>query len=136
MTHPLILHINNSKLFAGCIMILMNLGGKYVSKDVSRAADNILDTKLTRRFLIFCIAFVATRDVISSLIIMLLFIVIFSYFLNENSNYFSPTIILIGGEYTLQGGNNSILNKLKNNTNIHNLTIFSIDEFVKWIKES
>ena len=55
---------------------------------------------------------------------------------NENSNYFSPTIILIGGEYTLQGGNNSILNKLKNNTNIHNLTIFSIDEFVKWIKES
>ena len=87
MTHPLILHINNSKLFAGCIMILMNLGGKYVSKDVSRAADNILDTKLTRRFLIFCIAFVATRDVVSSLIIMLLFIVIFSYFLNENSNY-------------------------------------------------
>ena len=87
MTHPLILYINNSKLFAGCIMILMNLGGKYVSKDVSRAADNILDTKLTRRFLIFCIAFVATRDVVSSLIIMLLFIVIFSYFLNENSNY-------------------------------------------------
>ena len=87
MTHPLILHINNSKLFAGCVMILMNLGGKYVSKDVSRAADNILDTKLTRRFLIFCIAFVATRDVVSSLIIMLLFIVIFSYFLNENSNY-------------------------------------------------
>ena len=87
MTHPLILHINNSKLFAGCIMILMNLGGKYVSKDVSRAADNILDTKLTRRFLLFCIAFVATRDVVSSLIIMLLFIVIFSYFLNENSNY-------------------------------------------------
>lgn len=87
MTHPLILHINNSKLFAGCIMILMNIGGKYVSKDVSRAADNILDTKLTRRFLIFCIAFVATRDVVSSLIIMLLFIVIFSYFLNENSNY-------------------------------------------------
>ena len=87
MTHPLILHINNSKLFAGCIMILMNIGGKYVSKDVSRAADNILDTKLTRRFLIFCIAFIATRDVISSLIIMLLFIVIFSYFLNENSNY-------------------------------------------------
>jgi len=87
MTHPLILHINNSKLFAGCIMILMNLGGKYVSKDVSRAADNILDTKLTRRFLIFCIAFVATRDVVSSIIIMLLFIVIFSYFLNENSNY-------------------------------------------------
>ena len=87
MTHPLILQINNSKIFAGCIMILMNLGGKYVSKDVSRAADNILDTKLTRRFLIFCIAFVATRDVVSSLIIMLLFIVIFSYFLNENSNY-------------------------------------------------
>jgi len=87
MTHPLILYINNSKLFAGCIMILMNLGGKYVSKDVSRAADNILDTKLTRRFLIFCIAFVATRDVVSSIIIMLLFIVIFSYFLNENSNY-------------------------------------------------
>jgi hypothetical protein len=87
MTHPLILHINNSNLFAGCIMILMNIGGKYVSKDVSRAANNILDTKLTRRFLIFCIAFVATRDVVSSIIIMLLFIVIFSYFLNENSNY-------------------------------------------------
>ena len=87
MTHPLILHINNSKLFAGCIMILMNIGGRYVSNDITAGAHKVLNTKLVRNFLVFCIAFVATRDVVSSLIIVLLFLIIFRYFLNEDSNF-------------------------------------------------
>ena len=87
MAHPIILSINNSKLFAGCIMILMNIGGRYVSNDVTQGAHKILNTKLVRNFLVFCIAFVATRDIISSIIIVLLFLIIFRYFLNENSNF-------------------------------------------------
>jgi hypothetical protein len=87
MVHPIILHINNSKLFAGCIMILMNIGGRYVSNDITAGAHKVLNTKLVRNFLVFCIAFVATRDVVSSLIIVLLFLIIFRYFLNEDSNF-------------------------------------------------
>jgi hypothetical protein len=84
---PFIFYLNNSKLFAGFIMILMNLGGRYVSNDISKSANNILNTKLIRNFLVFSMAFIATRDVISSTIIVLLFILVFRYFLNEKSKY-------------------------------------------------
>lgn len=68
-------------------MILMNIGGRYVSNDITAGAHKVLNTKLVRNFLVFCIAFVATRDVVSSLIIVLLFLIIFRYFLNEDSNF-------------------------------------------------
>lgn len=87
MTHPIILSINNSKLFAGCIVILMNIGGKYISNNVTEGAHKFFNTKLVRYFLVFCIGFMATRDVVLAVIIFLLFLIIFRYILNENSNF-------------------------------------------------
>jgi hypothetical protein len=84
---PFIIYLNNSKLFAGFIMILMNIGGRYVVNDISKSANNVLNTKIIRNILVFSMAFIATRDIISSIIIVLLFILVFRYFLNENSKY-------------------------------------------------
>lgn len=79
--------LNNSKFFSGCIMILMNIGGKHISADISKGADKLFGRTLLRRFFIFCMAFVSTRDVLTSIIITLLFIISFNHLLNENSKY-------------------------------------------------
>ena len=79
--------INNSKLFAGCIMLLMNLGGKYIVKELPEGIDQIFDNPWIRRFIIFSIIFIATRDILSSLLITLFFILMTQFILNRQSKF-------------------------------------------------
>ena len=80
-----LMFLNNSKLFNGCAMMIMNVGGKYMNLDLPHSLDNIFQNIWIRRLVIFCIAFVATRDIKISLLITLLFILIFTVLLNEKS---------------------------------------------------
>ena len=86
MIENLLLTINNSKLFAGLIMILMNISGKYISKDIPIHVDKFLATKIFRPIAVFCIAFIATRDIKLSIFISLIFILSFRFLLDGNSN--------------------------------------------------
>ena len=78
-------NLNNSKIFAGCTMLLMNIGGKYIATDLPKSLDKIFSNIWVRRFVIFCIAFIATRDIKISIFITLIFIIVFTILLNENS---------------------------------------------------
>ncbi len=80
-----IFYLNNSKIFTGCAMMIMNIGSKYMSLDLPKSLDNIFQNVWARRIVIFCIAFIATHDIKISLFITLLFILIFRILLNENS---------------------------------------------------
>jgi hypothetical protein len=77
--------LNSNKLFGGTAMILMNLGGRHIVRDVPDFFDDIFEHPIARRFIVFCIAFIATRDIKISLLITLLFIILFSYLLKETS---------------------------------------------------
>jgi len=85
MLDPLFQILNNNRLFTGCLMILMNIGGKHVSLDISKHVDQIFSGTWIRRFFVFCIAFISTRDIKTALLITLLFIIIFKFLLNEKS---------------------------------------------------
>ncbi len=76
-------YLNTSPLFAGCIMILMNIGSRYISYDIPKSVDGIFQNIWLRRFIVFCIAFVATHDIKTSILITLMFIIIFNYLLDE-----------------------------------------------------
>ncbi len=78
--------LNNSKIFGGLAMIMMNLGGRHIMRDVPDIFDDLFENSLARRGIVFCIAFIATRDVKISLLITLGFIIIFSYLLKEDSS--------------------------------------------------
>lgn len=79
--------LNNSKYFSGFIMILMNLGSKYVSLELSEEQEEFLSRKLIRRLLVFAIFFVATRDVLVSIILTGIFILFIGSLLNDNSKF-------------------------------------------------
>lgn len=79
--------LNMSPYVSGCAMILMNVGGKYLHKDLPDTLDDIFENKLARRLVVFAIGFMATRDIRMALIITLVFIFVFSHLLDTKSNY-------------------------------------------------
>ena len=79
--------LNQSKYFAGIMMIVLNLGSKYITLELSETQDELFKNKIIRRFLVFTVVFVATRDIFVSLIITGIFIILVSGLFNENSYY-------------------------------------------------
>ena len=78
--------INNNKIFHGCIMILMNLGSKYIAQDIPDYIEDFFKTKELRIFFVFCVVFISTRDFKISILITLIFILLFKFLLNNSSN--------------------------------------------------
>tara|TARA_Y200000002_G_C22638473_1_gene645805 strand:+ start:697 stop:1083 length:387 start_codon:yes stop_codon:yes gene_type:complete len=78
--------LNQSKVFAGILMILMNLGSKYIALELSETQEEFLSNIVIRRIVVFVVAFIATRDIIISLILTAVFILLVSGLFNDNSN--------------------------------------------------
>jgi hypothetical protein len=79
--------INESKVFAAIILIVLNITPKFVEINLSKSMESYLRYTLSRDILIFAIVWSGTRDIIMSIIIALLFKICFDYLLNENSMF-------------------------------------------------
>ena len=79
--------INTNKYFVGIIMILLNLGSRYISLELSKIHENILGSLIVRRIIIFTVVFTATRDIWVSIIITASFIILVSGLFNEKSKF-------------------------------------------------
>ena len=79
--------VNNSKLTMGLLMILLNIGSKYVDLGFSKTQEQLLKTGISREILIFAISFTATRDIMVSLIITAAFFVLAEIIFHEESKY-------------------------------------------------
>ena len=79
--------LNNSKLFAGIIMIILNLGSRYIVMELSETHEEFFNNIIIRRIIVFTVVFTATRDIITSLILTGVFIILVSGLFNEHSNY-------------------------------------------------
>ena len=79
--------LNNSKFFAGIIMLIMNIGSKYISLELSKSQEDYIKYTIGRQILIFAILWMGTRDIFVALILTCLFIIFADYLLNDNSRY-------------------------------------------------
>ena len=86
MLDVMIALLNGSRFFAACVMLLMNIGGRFISKDIPDYIFNVFEYPVMRALTVFSIAFIASRDVKISIIISLIFVVIFKYLLDHKSN--------------------------------------------------
>jgi hypothetical protein len=86
MIDTILLNISNNKLFSGCVMLLTNIGGKYLSIDLPNNIEKLFSKYfILRLFVLFSIFFMATRDIKSSILLSLLFLIVIKFFLNEKS---------------------------------------------------
>lgn len=79
--------LNNSKFFAGLIMIMLNIGSKYITIELSKTQEEYLKNHVARQVLIFSISWMGTRDILLSLILTAIFIVLTEFLFNENSKF-------------------------------------------------
>ena len=80
-------NLNSSKYFAGLMILFLNLSSRYLALELSETQEQILSNKLIRRFIIFTVVFVSTRDVWVSMIVTAVFVILVSGIFNENSKY-------------------------------------------------
>ena len=80
-------NLNSSKYFAGLMILFLNLSSRYLALELSETQEQILSNKLIRRFIIFTVVFVSTRDVWVSMIVTAVFVILVSGLFNENSKY-------------------------------------------------
>ena len=67
-------------------MLLLNLGGRFLSLEISKEQEKILSMPVVRRFFLFAILFVATRNVLIAGGLAILVILCIGYLFNENSD--------------------------------------------------
>jgi len=79
--------LNNSKFFAGLVMIMMNIGSKYISIKLTKSQEQYLKNNVAKQMLIFAIAWMATKDILIALSITAIFHVLAMHLLNEESSY-------------------------------------------------
>ena len=79
--------INSNRYFFAFMMLLLNIGARYIEIDLDNSHKKFLSSKVIRRLLIFTVAFIATRDVIASLIITSCFVIIVLNLFNIKSRY-------------------------------------------------
>ena len=79
--------INKSKLFAGFVMILLNVGSRFVKIEVTKSQEKYLKKSLGRHLMIFAVTWLGTRDVLIALTITAIFNVLIDYLLNEKSRF-------------------------------------------------
>lgn len=79
--------LNDSKIFAGMMIIIINIASKFVTFKVSKTLESYLKFTFSRDILVFAITWMGTRDIYIAIGMTLLFIFIVDYLLNENSAF-------------------------------------------------
>jgi hypothetical protein len=78
--------LNNSLFFAGVVMIMLNIGSRYIELKLDPSTENFLKTALSTELLVFSVCWMGTRDLIIALVLTAVFVVLADYGLNANSN--------------------------------------------------
>lgn len=77
--------LNNSKFFAGLVMLMMNVGSRYYTVTLSKTQKDFIRYNLAREFIIFAMSWIATRDIVTSIMITASFVILADYLFNEQS---------------------------------------------------
>jgi hypothetical protein len=78
--------LNNSKFFAGLVMIMLNIGSKYVTIELSKSQEEYLKNNVGRQILIFAISWMGSRDILIALALTAIFTVLTDHLFNEQSS--------------------------------------------------
>ena len=77
--------LNTNKYFLAVMMVVFNLGSKYIILDLSKNQEILLKHTIFRKFTLFCVFFIGCRDIKVSFIMTILFTAITKTILNQDS---------------------------------------------------
>lgn len=72
-------------MFAGIVMILLNVGTKLVPIQISLSAEEYMKKSISKHILVFAMAWMGTRDIYTALGLTAVFILLSEYMFNDKS---------------------------------------------------
>ena len=78
-----VMYLNNSKFFAGIVMILLNVGSKFIQIQFSKSTEEYLKYSVSKQLLVFSMAWMGTRDIYTSLGLTAVFTILSDCLFNE-----------------------------------------------------
>lgn len=79
--------LNTNVYFAGLMMLFLNVGSRYVTIQLSKTQQDLLHSTVAKQFIVFTMAWVATRDIITALILTAVFHILVAHLFNEESKF-------------------------------------------------
>tara|TARA_X000000950_G_C13791062_1_gene609360 strand:+ start:242 stop:709 length:468 start_codon:yes stop_codon:yes gene_type:complete len=79
--------VNDSKIFAGLMIITLNIASRFVTIKLGKSVESYLKYTFSKYLLVFTIAWMGTRDVYIAFTIMMIFIIITDYLLDDDSMF-------------------------------------------------
>ena len=79
--------MNDSKIFAGLMIITLNIASKFVTIKLSKTMESYLKYTFSRDILVFAITWMGTRDIYIALFITVVFMLSMDFLLNEDSMF-------------------------------------------------
>jgi hypothetical protein len=79
--------INDSKVFAGIIILILNVSSKFTTVPISKVMESYLKHTFSKYLLVFAISWMGTRDMFVALFMTCLFAVVMGMLLNEESPF-------------------------------------------------
>ncbi len=70
--------VSKSPIMIGLCVLIINLGGRFLVNDVTRYDEKVLNNRFMKKLTIFAIAFLSTRNIKFSVLIVFLYTVFFS----------------------------------------------------------
>lgn len=68
--------LSENKLFIGFVMVIVNVGARFIIEELSDEHRSIVKGQLFRKIVIFCSVFMATRDIIIALTVTIVFVIL------------------------------------------------------------
>jgi hypothetical protein len=82
-----IMWINTNPYIIGMLMLLLNLGGRFLTLELTKKQEAFLQAAWVRQLIFFTVIFIATRNIVVAFWVTLLFFFIIWVVANENSPY-------------------------------------------------
>ena len=80
-------YVETSPMFAGIMMLLLNVGSRFITHEYSDNDDEYRQNILLRRFALFAACFIGTRSIITSIILTAAFVILSAGLFRGKSEY-------------------------------------------------
>ncbi len=74
-------------MFAGIMMLLLNIGSRYITHEYSDNDEEYMQNIILRRIAIFAVCFIGTRSIVTSMILTAAFVILASGIFRGKSVY-------------------------------------------------
>ena len=85
--HNFFHNLNTSTFFAGFVMLILNIGSRYINLDLNSSTESWIKYLMSKEVLVFAVSWMGTRSIYYALVITACFTVVVDHLMNVDSKY-------------------------------------------------